>query len=296
MAQAVSSQRGRCVRTQVARLRPEVLEVGGIRRTHAAVEDGEGVHAHGAPSEPRARGEAHARDLTQGVAFLFREAFGGVAAPARFDGIDDPLEPVAQDPLRVHADGEHVRNRHGRTDDIGHDAVPDAGGVLDRPDGAEATAAPAVGVPEGSVRAVHLCRHDPGVPGGGGVGPIGGDGRVVGAVPAEDPPTVGLEEVGAAVDREPDLVLLAGGLVLGQVLAVGHRCDVLEEATLVRPLGRQVDGEPRLGIPESPVHVAVRHRCLTPLVDVDVGRAEGRVGALEGGVVAPTGSASGSHR
>ena len=170
------------------------------------------------------------------------------------------VEPVAQDPLRVHADGEHVRDRHGRTDDVGHDAVPDAGRVLDRPDGAEAAAAPAVGVPVGPVRAVHLGRHHPGVLGGGGVGPVGGDGRVVGAVPAEDAAPVGLEEVGAAVEREADLVLLAGALVLGQVLAVGHRRDVLEEAALVRRLGRQVDGEPRLGIPESPVHVAMAHR------------------------------------
>ena len=73
-----------------------------------------------------------------------------------------------------------------------------------------------------------------------------------GAVPAEDPAPVGLEEVGAAVQREPDLVLLAGTLVLGQVLAVGHRRDVLEEPALIRPFGRQVDGEPRLGVRNPP--------------------------------------------
>ena len=191
--------------------------------------------------------------------FLFREALERVATPAGFDGVDDPVEPVAQDPLRVHAHGEHVRDGHGRPDDVGHHAVPDTGGVLDRPDGAETAAAPAVGVPVGPVRAVHLGRHHARVLGGGGVGPVGGDRRVVGAVPTEDPAPIGLEEVGAAVQREADLVLFAGALVLGQVLAVGHRRDVLEEAALVRPLGRQVDGEPRQGVAESPVHVAMAH-------------------------------------
>ena len=108
----------------------------------------------------------------------------------------------------------------------------------------------------------------------GGVGPVGGDRRVIGAVAAEHAAAVGLEEVGTAVDGETDLVLLAGGLVLGQVLAVGHRGDVLEEAALVRRLGGEVDGEASVGATEPAVHVAVAHRQVAPLVDVDIGIAK----------------------
>ena len=56
----------------------------------------------------------------------------------------------------VHADGEHVRDGHRRTDDIGDDAVPDAGGVLGAADRAVPAAAAPVGVAVGSVLAVHL--------------------------------------------------------------------------------------------------------------------------------------------
>ena len=131
---------------EVAGLGPEVLEVGGIGHAHGAVEHREGVHAHGAVAEPRPGREAHPGHLEEGGPLLVVEAGEHVAAPARLDGVDDLVEPVAQHPLRVHADREHVRDRHRRPDDVGDEAVPHAGGVLGAADRAEAAAAAAVGV------------------------------------------------------------------------------------------------------------------------------------------------------
>ena len=109
---AVAPQRrGRLV-TQIAGLGPEVLEVGRVRRDQATVENRERVHPHGAVAEPGARRKPHAGHLGEGVPLLRVEALEHVAAPTGLDGIDDLVEPVAQNPLGVHADREHVRDRH----------------------------------------------------------------------------------------------------------------------------------------------------------------------------------------
>ena len=137
-------QGGRRHLPEVARLAPEVLEVARVGHGQALVQDREGVHAHRAVAEPRARREPHTGHLDEGVALLVVEALVHVPAAPGFDRVDDLVETVAEDPLRVHADGEHVRNRHRRADDVRHEPVPYARGVLGPADRAVATAAAAV--------------------------------------------------------------------------------------------------------------------------------------------------------
>ena len=259
---------------EVARLGPELLEVRRVGHGHALVEHREGVHPHGAVAEPRARWEAHPGHLREGVALLGVQPLVHVATAAGLDGVDDLVETVAQDPLGVHAHAEHVRDGHRRPDDVRNEPVPHTGGVLGPADRAEPAAAAPVGVAVGPVVPVHLGGDDAGVLRGRGVGPVGGDGGVDRrARAARGPPAVRLEEVGPARDREPDLVLFAGRR-LREVLAVGHRRDVLEEPSLVLLRRREVDREQRLGLRESSVDVAVAHREIAPLVDVDVRLAE----------------------
>ena len=53
-----------------------------------------------------------------------------------------------------------------------------------------------------------------------------------------------------------------------------------DEATLPLLVLREVHREAGVAAGEAAVHVAVRQRRLAPLVDVDVGRAEERIGDL----------------
>ena len=156
---AVSNQRWRRVVAEVAGLRPEVVEVGRVGHPQALEQDGERVHAHGPVAEPGPRREAHPGHLEERAPLLVVEPGGGIAAPADLHGVDDLVEAVAQHPLRVHADREHVRDGHRRPDDVRDHAVPDAGGVLGAADRPVAAAAPAVRVPVGAVLAVHRRRR-----------------------------------------------------------------------------------------------------------------------------------------
>ena len=74
--------------------------------------------------------------------------------------------------------------------------------------------------------------------------------------------------VGAERERQLDPGRGAGR---GQrrVVATDPTLDQVEEATLVAIRGREVEGEARHRIVEAAVHVAVRDRCVAPLVDVD---------------------------
>ena len=216
----------------------------------------------------------------ESVALLRVEILEHVAAPTGLDGIDDLIEPVAQNPLRVHADREHVRDRHRGPDDVGDEAVPDARGVLGAPDRPVAPATPPVGVAVGPVLAVHLGGDDPRVLGGCGVGPVGGNGRVDRRprLP-RDPTTVRLEEIATAREREADPVLRTGR-PLREVFAVRHRRDVLEEPTLIGVGRREVHRKACVGIAESAMDVAMGNRNVPPFVDIDVRFCEERVAAL----------------
>ena len=228
------------------------------------------MHAHGPVAEPRPGGEPHSGHLDQRLTLVGVEPFVHVPGSTGLDGVDDPVEVVAQESLGVHAHREHVRDRHRRADHVGHVTVPHPRGVLGGPHRAVTAAAAAVEVAVGAVLAVHLCREDPGVLGRGRVGAVRGDRRVHrGPRRARLAAAVRLQEVRAAGDREADLVLLAGR-ALGQVLAVGHRCDVLEEPAAVLVLRGQVDREAGVGAREAAVEVAVASRRVPPLVDVDV--------------------------
>ena len=81
-------------------------------------------------------------------------------------------------------------------------------------------------------------------------------------------PLVRFEGVGAERERQLDPGRGAGR---GQrrVVATDPTLDQLEEATLVAIRAREVEGEARHRIAEAAVHVAVRDRCVAPLVDVD---------------------------
>ena len=230
------------------------------------------MHPHGAMAEPRARRESHAGHLGEGSVLLRVEPLEHVATAARLDRIHDLIEAVPQDPLGVHPYREHVRYCHGRTDDVGNEAVPHSLRVLGAADRAVSTTAPAKGVPEGPMIAVH----------------VGGDdarywaqaalaryAAIVGsATPtARAAATVRLQEEAATREGEPDLVLLTAR-PRREVLAIRHRRDVLEEPSLIQLLRGEVDREPGLRTGESAVDVAMANRRSPPLIDVDVGICE----------------------
>ena len=79
---------------------------------------------------------------------------------------------------------------------------------------------------------------------------------------------VRLERVRAERERQLDPGRGAGRGQRG-VVAADPALDQVEEATLVAIRGREVEGEARHRVAEAAVHVAVRHRCVAPLVDVD---------------------------
>jgi len=68
--------------------------------------------------------------------------------------------------------------------------------------------------------------------------------------------------------------------LLREVLAVGHRRDVLEESSLVGSRGREVDRKAGLGVGEAAMRVPMADRDVPPLVEVDVALHEQRVDAV----------------
>ena len=140
----------------------------------------------------------------------------------------------------------------GRSDDHGHEPVPDAGGVLGRADGLERAAAGPVQVavdrpPTGSV----VVSRD-------GLGELGGSGRVP---VAEGHRAASLDGIAAAGRTELD------GAV-GRLL-VGQRIGVLEEAAAPLLGRRQVDGEADVGALEVSRHPMVHDGTREVLLRVD---------------------------
>jgi hypothetical protein len=279
MLDARLQQRTRRIGTEIAGLRPEVLEVAGVGHDDSGIEHREGMHAHGFVAEPGPGRKPHTGDFPQGVLFFPIEARVHVAAATRFERVDDEREPVLQHAHRVHASREDIRDRHGGTDHEGHDAIPDTDRILDATDRAVAATTAAEGIAVRPLASIELLRHDARVLRRRGIRAVGGDGGVDAGARHPDgcgTAAVGLDEVGAAGDREADPVLLTHA-VLGEVLAVRHRRDVLEETSLIALLGREVEGEAGIGALEAAVHVAVPNRSLAPFVDVDVGPGEQRI-------------------
>ena len=124
MLHEVALEQRRRVVTEVAGLRPEVLEV---RRVGHRLDVGRDTGKAASPScggrttsggKPIRVTSSRASRLPRPVPRPCRRC-----RPAR--RLDDPSSGVAKDSHRVHADGEHVRDRHRRTDDVRDDAIPD---------------------------------------------------------------------------------------------------------------------------------------------------------------------------
>ena len=65
--------------------------------------------------------------------------------------------------------------------------------------------------------------------------------------------------------------------LLRQILVIGHRRDMLEEAALIVRLVGEIEGETGLRPLEPAMDIAVPHRRIAPFVDIDIGLGEERV-------------------
>ena len=159
---------------------------------------------------------------------------------------------------------------------VGNRPVPHVGRVLHARDGAVGATAPTEHVAVRTVIAIHLPRQHARTGGDGRARAVAGHGRVLTTQRAAEPSQVRLDEVTAARDRE--LQVAAEHAVSYAVLRPRNRAQRVEEATVVAPRLREVHGEPAVGVLEAPVHVSVANRFVAPLVDVDEGLGEHRVG------------------
>lgn len=166
--------------------------------------------------------------------------------------------------------GEHAGDGVRRSHDVRHHAVPHAGGVLRTGDRLVCAAAPAVEIAIGAVSAVHLGRHDPrelrrcrvdSVASNGGI-KIAGE-RLLRRCGVLGPAHIRLHPIGAARETEADV---AGRSILAGLKLVGR----LEEPSLVLFFRREVEGEPGTSACEPAVNIAMGHRGVPHLVDVDI--------------------------
>ena len=235
--------------------------------------------------------------VDQLFAFVAVQACERVPTPARLHGVDQAggLVAVAQHPLQVEHAGE--RDRLAALDLLGrgerHDvattheregAVERVGRVLEAERRTPAAAAPAPHVAVMGCRAVDLRRHVLGEARGLRRGAPAVDRRVVSALGIDvvaDVAHVRLDHVAAEPYVERETTEQVAHAPAERVLVPGVRAfERHDGAALPRFRLREVHGEARVAVGEPAVDVAVRQRRLPPLVDVDVGRTEERVGHL----------------
>ena len=150
---ARGADRRRRIGAEVARLGPEVVEVGRVQRRHIAGDQHEGPSALGDVVEPRAGRESGPGGLFQRAALLVVQPGVGITASARLDRIDDRRPLVLQHSKGVDAHGEAIGDRLRRAHDVGHEPVPHAGRHLRAGDRLVHAAAPAVEIAVGAVGA-----------------------------------------------------------------------------------------------------------------------------------------------
>ena len=189
---------------------------------------------------------------------------------AGLDGVDDLVEHAVEHPEGVGLHGEHVGHRHVAAVDERHRAVPHVGRVLvaghrlvarrrcrrrrSRRAGARRTS-PRPGRAS-TARSAALARK-----------PV-----MSGGAHHQRRSLVRLDEVAAASRTANWIAWLpspASSPVSGHVLVAGDVHHRLEEPPLVALGRREVHREPQVGVGEPAVHVAVAHRLVAPLVDVD---------------------------
>ena len=253
----------------VARHCPEVVEVGRVEvdeSGHHAVER----DRHRVDLVLRAAREPELVHRAQRFALLGGESGEGVPAPAGRGGVDHALERVTEHPRRVrHRRAEHLL-RDVR-EDVDHRALVQVGRVLEDRDRAAGAAAPAPDVPVMRFVAVHLRRDSARVT-------RGRDARAVMVDLSVEVRGVGTHvalvrhhEVAAVRARERDIARLCARCSTAATL------DVVQEAALVLLGGREREGELRLGVLETAVHVPVPDRLVPPLVELHERTGEVRV-------------------
>ena len=277
MLDARGADRRRRVGTEIARLAPEVVQIGRVQLRHVTGDQHERPSALGDVVEPRPGREPGPGGLFQRGALLVVQPGVGVTASARLDRVDDRRPLVLQHPEGVHAHRETIRDRLRRAHDVGHEPVPHAGRHLRTRDRLVGAPAPAVEIAVGAMGAVDLGRHDPGELRGLGVDPVAPDRRVGLAAgrPLSCPRVVPAAHVRlhrVAATRQGERDVARRGLLAGQQL-MGR----LEEASLVLLFRREAERELGVGAGE-------------PAVDIEMARLEGR------GTAVLRRDAAGEHR
>ena len=175
---ARGADRRRRVGAEVARLAPEVVEIGRVQQRHIAGDQHERPSALGDVVEPRPGREPRPAGLFQRGALLVVQPGVGVTASARLDRIDDRRPLVLQHPEGVDPHGEAIGDGLRRAHDVGHEPVPHAGRHLRTGDRLVGAATPTIEIAVAAVGAVDLCRHDARELRGGSVDPVAPDRRV----------------------------------------------------------------------------------------------------------------------
>jgi hypothetical protein len=253
----------RLLRAEVAGLGPEVVRIGRIDATDDRTEAEETVRCGQTEQVvrilPGAERQAERGELFQHGALGLIQAGIRVATSARTNSVRDLLGFVLKDESRHGPDEERVGARHRHPLDRGHEALPDAGGVLGRTGCLEGATARPVQV------AVDLAAAGVVIVGGHGLGELRRRSGV--PVPHRVARITGLHGVAAAREGEPDRTVVRDRRVL--LGREGRRVGVLEEATLPLLRRGKVDVEPDIGPLEVTGHPVMNHRRREVLLAVD---------------------------
>ena len=298
MLDARRADRRRRVSAEVARLGPEVLEVGRVQHRHIVGNQNQGPSAPGDVVEPRPGREARPGGLLQRGVLLIVQPGVGVTASARLKRIDDRRPLVPQHSESVHPDGEAIGDGLRRAHHVRNKPVPYAGRHLRARKRLVSPATPAIEIAIGAVRAVDFLRNHTRELRGLGVDPVAPNRRVSLTFGRPLRPSrvlatahVRLHRVATARHGKRHIArrrLLAGEQLVGR----------LKEASLVLPFRWEAERELGVGAGETSVDVEVARlerrraamlrrnragehrrvrRLVAPLPGVDVGLIEAGV-------------------
>ena len=163
--------------------------------------------------------------------------------------------------------------------DVRNRPLPHVGTLLEAEQAARRPAAAAEDIAVVRCGAVHLSGEFPGVARRLRAGAVRADGRLAQQDPhvVAEVPLVGLDEIAAGRGREPDPARGTHAALCRVLVTAVAALEGLEQTSAPLLRGREVERKAGVGALEAAVDVAMPHRGVAPLVDVDERGAEERI-------------------